>query len=409
MSSLPSRQKIVQSPKYKANRRQTPEFRGTFPEECIVPQNTPRENGYERPESVLWRKFPILKSNSTSNIENHARPSSQTGVQGGCGRLSVTPNMKFEKIPAEKRLPPIATIQDWRELSPELLKRDAAWNVLCKHCPGIGSHSRREYFQRVIKWRKGIVDENEKRKCLICKIQKATTKPIKVDQNAYNNYDRVVSRLAYSHDYYNKFTKNGERKQEEDTSSNIQLSKKKDLQKKCKISTTPTPSPLRGSPLTRNPSSEHRPIQSVNTPDMEYSVAKVARYLQLYLPNKKGIHSKCRPLNKIFEPAYQSLLGPLKIVYKRKGLPGTLQKKTKSQHPDVQNDKLYQQFECAVGNLGLVYNLPDNNPNLGKRHVSIPRNTNFTRSREMNKKIDRTASTPVFPAIPRLMKPLKNM
>lgn len=392
MHSLPSRQKIVKSPKYKINRRQTPEFRGTFPEECIVPQNTPRENGYERPESVLWRKFPVLKSSSTSKIEIHSRPSSQTGLIGGCGRLSVTPNMTFEKIPTEKRLPPIVTVQDWREISPELLKRDAAWNVLCKHCPGIGSHSRREYFQRVIKWRKGIVDENEKRKCLICKIQKATTKPIKVDQSAYNDYDRVVSRLAYSHNYYNKLTEKGELKQEVDTSSNIQLSRKKDLQKKCKIS-IPTPPRLPGSPLTHNPSSEYKQLESVDTPDMAYSVRKVARYLQLYYPQKKGIHSKCRPLNKIFEPAYQSLLGPLKIVYKRKGLPGLLQKKTKPQQPEVQNEKLYQQFECEVGNLGLVYNLPDNNPNLGKRHVSIPRNTNFTRSREINKKIDRTAST----------------
>lgn len=419
MQSLPNRQKLSSGKKYNCNRRTTPDFSGNFPDidGCFAPQNTPRE-GSECPECCTRpRKTLSRKKHNKRDVKS--RPTSVNEVMGGCGRLSVSPNMDFEKIPVGstvyKRLPPIATIQDWRELSPELLKRDAAWNILCKHCPRIGANSRKEYFRRVVIWRNGIINENERRNCMNSQLQKITSEAFNYDQKTNQDVEKPDSFIGYPHHFYNEYAKSRKRREpKKEDHSNLHMSKRKEMQNRKPKHPAPapvwqqqertlepiTPSTSRLQERTPEPMTTATP-QS-DTIDEDYTNCKVARYLQMYVPKEKNIHRGCKPLDKIFEPACQSVLEPLRLVYNRKCLPGILQKKSKikNEAPSIKN---YAGYGCEVNNIGLRYYLPEANPNVGKRQIS--RKDKLIYTNKEKKKIDKK---PTFPSIPRFIFPLNS-
>lgn len=251
--------------------------------------------------------IPTERSNiSTKSSGEHVRWSIQDIKKEQFGKLRVKRKPGFCLISHQKpgtakipntlshfdRLPNAPSLQDVKMME-EIVRKvpdKALLDIFRSHYAKVGDHTRDEYFRRAIRWRRGTADVSEKDHCIICRLQRLSSRPIQTE------YDKIVSSMMlYPQDYYNRYSR--EEKQVENSfeaphqSGLIQICKKAELALKSPrpMPTPPPPPPV--SVLESLP-----PLTPSVEEDSEYSESRTERLMQMYLaPIRRSVHSQCKP------------------------------------------------------------------------------------------------------------------
>ena len=394
-------------------------------EECHTPKNSPRTTddgansdvnsyiGTPCPRRKFKGKPKLSKPVRSKGIPTEKKKDANKekeiiNVFGGSLKLQPS-KTQHEKIKAEKGkearcklhvLPAIdKVLSEYSDIPQEWFEKKV-WDILCNHSPQLGHHTKEEYFRRLIKWRKGCASDLSDGSCVLCDIQKATSKSLR------SNLD--LDRLNYTYEYYNKFSRKGTAdkfvgdEQESDTqpqectvcvpdASAVPNQSPSPCQRiysnivsPCRLLPSPTTDIFRAKvmdiPRTLS-QPRSSPVPNIEltgeTPDSEHTDSRAEKLRQMYMPEHKRIHHKCKPRHFLVQTAPEKAASKLHIAYRRKafkGLPLKVRTGTVGldKLPECESEQTYE-----VENLGLRFNLPDYNPNLGNRHVSIPKSYSY--------------------------------
>lgn len=347
--------------------------------EYRAPYNTPRERSRERDHcpKKCHQQFPVRKQKVEKFSQHRSRERRRQEKDSILVFEPTESDSNVIKPPAKpvspskpekrtaRRLAPVP--EELSELSSEILDKDVTVDVFCQHRPHVGSHSRTEHLRKTKKWRKGTTeDEIVQNTCIICAIQKTTSKQIDTVDTI-----KILESTFFSQNLYGKYSresKNNEKKQQ----SSFNICKKADLGDRIKHERKALSDKEEIEIIKLEQQKQHQQPQrqQPEKQNQDYSRNRTSPEEKVHLPQGKEIHSKCRPKSHLVHFSGNKVSKEMDAIYRKNALKGGLLRREHVEKPEAKyymNKSIYM-----VKNLGLTYNIPDFNKNLGKRHVSIP-------------------------------------